>query len=78
MNTSIDEIANKIYRLSTFVEPPSLRFNQFLILAEKPLLFHCGLRKLFPQLYATASRVVPLEKSGGSPSDISKRMNVAP
>jgi len=48
METKIDEIADGIYRLSTFVpeiEPPAgFTFNQFLILGDEPLLFHTGLR----------------------------------
>jgi flavorubredoxin len=50
--TRIDEIADRIYRVSTPV-PPSVipggfTFDQFLIIDEAPLLFHMGLRKLFP------------------------------
>jgi flavorubredoxin len=51
--TRIDEITNGIYRVSTPVPPnPGLpggfSFNQILIAAEAPLLFHTGPRKLFP------------------------------
>jgi hypothetical protein len=52
METRIDEIADRIYRLSTFVPetapPAGITFNQFLIDADEPLLFHCGQRFLFP------------------------------
>ncbi len=51
MKTKIDEIADQIYRLSTFlptVGPSGFTFNQFLVDAEQPLLFHCGQRALFP------------------------------
>ncbi len=66
METRIDEIASGIYRLSTFVAeiapPAGFVFNQFLIDGEQPLLFHCGLRGMFPSVSAAVGRVVPLEK----------------
>ena len=49
METKVDEIAERIYRLSTFlpaVGPRGFTFNQFLVDAEQPLLFHCGQRAL--------------------------------
>ena len=48
METRIDEIADGIYRLSTFVpviaSPAGFTFNQFLGPGDEPLLFHTGLR----------------------------------
>ena len=42
METKISEIANGIYRLSTFVPeiapPAGFTFNQFLVLGDEPLL----------------------------------------
>lgn len=60
MNTSTTEIAAGIYRLSTFIEPANLRFNQYLIAADEPLLFHCGYHKLFPLVSAAVARVLPI------------------
>ena len=48
METSVTEIANKIYRISTYVEQADLRFNQYLLDADQPLIFHTGLLRLFP------------------------------
>jgi flavorubredoxin len=66
MQTRTDEIASGIYRLSTFVpeiEPPAgFTFNQFLIDADEPLLFHCGPRAMFPAVSAAAARIVPLAR----------------
>src|SRR6185437_14169091 len=48
MQTDIDEIADGIYRLSTYVAdvgPDGFTFNQFLISADEPLLFHTGPRR---------------------------------
>jgi glyoxylase-like metal-dependent hydrolase (beta-lactamase superfamily II) len=58
MNTRIDEIAPRIYRFSTFVQPAGIVFNQFLIDAEEPLLFHTGMRRLFPSVRDAVARVL--------------------
>jgi len=66
MDTRVDEIADGIYRLSTWlpeVAPPAgFTLNQFLIDAEEPLLFHCGPRGLFPPVAAAAAKVLPPER----------------
>lgn len=62
METRIDEIADGVYRLSTYIPQQDFMFNQFLVHAEDPLLFHCGLRSLFPVVSKAAARVVPLDK----------------
>jgi len=65
METKVDEIADRIYRLATFVPtagPSGFTFNQFLVDAEEPLLFHCGQRSLFPVVAQAVARVVPLDR----------------
>jgi flavorubredoxin len=66
METRIDEIAPDIYRLSTLlpdVAPPAgFSFNQFLLLTEQPLLFHCGSRALFPLVSTALAKLVPLDR----------------
>ncbi|KIZ18471.1 MBL fold metallo-hydrolase [Streptomyces natalensis] len=66
METRVDEIADGIYRISTFIPevapPAGFTFNQFLIDAEQPLLFHTGMRALFPMVSAAVGRVLPLER----------------
>lgn len=68
METKIDEIADGIYRLSTFVPdiapPAGFTFNQFLVLGDQPLMFHTGLRKMFPLNREALSRIIPPEKLG--------------
>lgn len=63
METRVNEIADGIYRLSTFaaeVAPPAgFTFNQFLILGEEPVLFHTGPRRMFPLVHAAVARVLP-------------------
>ena len=61
MKTKVDEIADRIYRLSTFlpsVGPSGFTFNQFLVDAEEPLLFHCGQRALFPAVSQAMASVM--------------------
>ena len=51
METRVDEIADGIFRLSTFVAdvgPSGFTFNQFLIDDDEPMVFHTGPRALFP------------------------------
>ena len=66
MQTKIAEIADGIYRLSTFVPeiapPAGFAFNQFLVLGEEPLMFHTGLRKIFPLNRDAVSRLIPPER----------------
>ena len=58
METSVYEIAPEIYRLSTFVPEAGLVFNQFLIDDEEPLLFHTGMKALFPFVLSAVERVM--------------------
>jgi flavorubredoxin len=63
MQTTTHEIAAGIFRFSTFVPdvtPDGFTFNQFLIRGEEPLLFHTGMRGLFPLVSAAVATVVPL------------------
>jgi len=62
METRTDEIADGIYRFSTFVPEAGIAFNQFLVAAEEPLLFHTGMRGLFPSVAAAVGRVLPVER----------------
>lgn len=66
METSVNEIANGIFRLSTFVPeiapPAGFVFNQFLVLGDEPLLFHTGPRRMFPLVLAAVSRLMPPER----------------
>ena len=66
MNTTVTEIGDRIYRLSTFVPevapPAGFVFNQFLIDADEPVLFHCGARRLFPLVSSAVATVIPVDK----------------
>ncbi|HEY3091426.1 MAG TPA: MBL fold metallo-hydrolase [Jatrophihabitantaceae bacterium] len=65
MQASVDQIAERIYRISTYVPeigPTGFTFNQFLVDAEEPLLYHTGMRGLFPIVSEAIARVLPVEK----------------
>jgi flavorubredoxin len=62
---TVQEIAADIYRISTFlphVGPNGFTFNQFLIVADEPLLFHTGPRGSFPLVAEAVATVMPVEK----------------
>ena len=66
MSTTVDEIADGIYRLSTWVPdiapPAGFTFNQFLIGADEPLLFHTGPRAMFPLVSEAVGTILPIER----------------
>ena len=66
MDTRVDEIADGIYRFSTHIAeiapPAGFTFNQFLVMGDEPLLFHCGMRGLFPSVSAAMAKVLPVER----------------
>lgn len=57
METRVTEIADGVHQLSTFVGAP-VGFNQYLIAADEPLLFHTGMRQMFPLVSAGVSKVL--------------------
>jgi len=64
LQPTLDEIADGIYRISTWipdVSPDGFTFNQFLVAADEPLLFHTGPRGMFPLVADTVAKVVPVE-----------------
>jgi len=64
-DTTVDEVADGIYRISTPVPPSEFpggfSYNRYLIADDEPLLFHTGHRKLFADTAAAVARVLPVE-----------------
>lgn len=62
--TNICEIADGIYRINTplSVVPGGFSFNQYLIVDDEPLLFHTGLRRMFPLVREAVATVIPVER----------------
>ena len=66
MQTRISEISDGLYRFSTLVPeiapPAGFTFNQFLLMADEPLLFHCGHLGMFDSIRGALEQVMPVEK----------------
>jgi flavorubredoxin len=65
MTTSVHEIADGIYRISTpvtFPDGAGFTFNQYLLTDDRPLLFHTGPRRMFPLVRDAVARVLPVER----------------
>ena len=62
--TRVDEVAAGIYRICTPMDviPGGFTFNSYLITDDEPILFHTGLRKLFPITLEAINKVLPVEK----------------
>ena len=63
--TRIDEIEDGIYRIATPVRFPGgagFSFNQYLLVDEAPLLFHTGLRRMFPLVRDAVAHVLPVDR----------------
>lgn len=58
MKTRVDEISPEVFRISTLIPEIDLEFNQFLVRDEEPLLYHTGLRALFPPVREAVARLI--------------------
>ncbi len=56
--TTVTEIAPDLFRLSLFVPELNMQFNHFLVRDEQPLLFHAGLKKMFPPLLEAVKSLI--------------------
>lgn len=56
--TAIDEIAPDLFRLSVYAPDYDMQFNHFLVRDEEPLLFHAGLKAMFPALREAVSQLI--------------------
>jgi flavorubredoxin len=54
----IDEIAPDLFRVSVYVPQFDLQFNHFLIRDDEPLLFHTGMRRMFPEVRDAVARLI--------------------
>jgi flavorubredoxin len=62
--TNVSEIADNIYRINTPLDavPGGFSFNQYLIVDDEPLLYHTGMRKIFPLVSEAVAHVMPVER----------------
>lgn len=54
----IDEIAHGVHRISILMPEINLQFNHFLIVDEEPMLYHTGMRRMFPEVLEAVGRVI--------------------
>lgn len=54
----IDEITADLFRISIYVPQLDLQFNHFLVRDEEPLLFHTGMRRMFPEVRDAVARLI--------------------
>lgn len=53
------EIAPDVFRFSVYVPEFNLQFNHFLIKDDEPMLYHTGMKQMFPPLLKAVSRILP-------------------
>jgi flavorubredoxin len=56
--TNITEIASDLFRICTYVPEIDLQFCQFLVRDEQPLLYHTGMRQIFPVVRESVAKLV--------------------
>jgi flavorubredoxin len=60
--TNVHEVSDGIFRINTPVDiAGGFSFNQYLIKDDEPLLFHAGLRKMFPLVYEAVESIIPVK-----------------
>ena len=55
---SVDEIGSDLFRISVYVPELDMQFNHFLVRDDEPLLFHTGLRGMFPLLREAVATLI--------------------
>jgi flavorubredoxin len=58
MTPRIDEVAPNLYRISLYMKEFDLQFNHFLVKDDEPLLFHTGMRGMFPLLHDAVAKLI--------------------
>jgi flavorubredoxin len=59
--TAITEIAPSVHRISVLFPEINLQFNHFLVVDDEPLLYHTGMRRMFPTVLEAVRRVIDPE-----------------
>jgi len=54
----LTEIAAGVHRISILMPEINLQFNHFLIVDDEPLLYHTGMRRMFPEVLEAVRRVI--------------------
>ncbi len=56
--TTVTEIAPDVYRISAYESNFKLQFNHFLVKDREPLLFHAGVKSMFPAVREAVARII--------------------
>jgi len=56
--SAITEIAPDIFRICTFIDDVGMQFNQFLVRDREPLLYHTGMKAMFPVVCETVAKLI--------------------
>lgn len=55
---AITEISPNVHRISILFREINLQFNHFLVVDDEPLLYHTGMRRMFPEVLEAVRRVI--------------------
>lgn len=56
--TNVTEIAPDVYRISTYAADIKLQFNHFLVKDKEPLLYHTGMKGIYPVVRDAVARII--------------------
>jgi flavorubredoxin len=56
--TSVTEIAPEIFRICTYLPDLGMQFNQFIVRNREPLLYHTGMKAMFPVVRDAIAKVI--------------------
>lgn len=54
----ISEIEQGVHRISILMPEINLQFNHFLVVDDEPMLYHTGMRRMFPQVLEAVGRII--------------------
>ncbi len=55
---TVTEIAPSVHRISVLMPEINLQFNHFLVVDDEPLLYHTGMRRMFPAVMEGVKKVI--------------------
>jgi flavorubredoxin len=61
MGARVAEVGDGLYQLTTYLPEMDFAVNQYLLTGDEPLLFHTGMRGLFPDVSTAVASVIPAQ-----------------
>ncbi len=58
----INEISENVYRISIYVKDFDMQFNHFVVKDDEPLLYHAGMKRMFPELKEAVAKIIDNRK----------------